>query len=103
MNNNVYWLICIKKYKIYVQSLKTSTLPMHEFCVIVDLSGNCCKLISFVMGFECHPSDVETVMHERNDVMTKVPNMRFKQISQHCGALVEILMRFRKRLKLGTH
>ena len=55
------------------------------------------------MDFECHASDVETVMHERNDIMTKVSNMRFKQISQHCGALVEILMRFRKRLKLETH
>ena len=55
------------------------------------------------MGFECHPSDVETVMHERNDVMTKVRTMHFKQISQHCGALVEILMMFRRRLKLGTH
>ena len=76
---------------------------MHEFYVNVDLSGNCCKLISFIMGFECHPSDVETVMHERHDVMTKVHNMHFKQISQHCGALVEILMRFRRRLKLGTH
>ena len=62
---------------LYVQSLKTSTLPIHEFYVIVDLSGNCCKLISFIMCFEYHPSDVETVMHERNDVMTKVPNMRF--------------------------
>ena len=76
---------------------------MHEFYVNVDLSGNCCKLISFIMGFEYHPSDVETVMHERNDVMTKAHNMRFKQISQHCGVLVEILMSFRKRLKLGTH
>ena len=37
------------------------------------------------MDFECHPSDVETVMHERNDIMTKVSNMRFKQISQHCA------------------
>ena len=55
------------------------------------------------MGFEYHPSDVETVMHERYDVMTKIPNMRFKQISQHCGALVDILMRVRKRLKLGTN
>ena len=36
---------------VYVQSLKTSTLPIHEFYVIVDLSGNCCKLISFIMGF----------------------------------------------------
>ena len=40
---------------IYVPSLKTSTLPIHEFYVIVDLSGNCCKLICFIMGFECHP------------------------------------------------
>ena len=76
---------------------------MHEFYVNVDLSGNCCKLISFIMGSECHPSDVETVMHERNDVMTKVSNMRFKQIFQHCGALVDNLMRVRKRLKLGTN
>ena len=55
------------------------------------------------MSFECHPSDVETVMHKRNDVMTKVPNMHFKQISQHCGALVEILIRVKEKLKLGPH
>ena len=48
------------------------------------------------MGVECQPSDVETVMHESNDVMKKVSNIRFKQISQPRGVLGEILMRFRK-------
>ena len=44
------------------------------------------------MDFECHPGDVETIMHERNDAMTKIPNIRFKRISQPCGDLVQILM-----------
>ena len=74
--------------------MKTSTLSIYELYVIDD--GFCCKLISIKMEFECQPSDIETVMHERYDAMTKVPNIRFEQIAQPCVALVEILMRFQK-------
>ena len=88
---------------VYVPSLKISTLLMHEFYVTDDLCGIFCKLNSFIMGFECHPGHVETVMHERYDIMTKVANMRVKRILQPCGAFSANFNEVSNRLKLGTH